>query len=104
MGLIIVFSLIAKDDLKNIFEYIKRDSVVYARKEITAIRFVTNRLKANQYLGKKFENFNNEFVRELVFKNYRIIYEIIDQRIVILTIHHHARLISNNPAITDDDL
>ena len=93
MGLIIVFSLIAKDDLKNIFEYIKRDSVVYARKEITAIRFVTNRLKANQYLGKKFENFNNEFVRELVFKNYRIIYEIIDQRIVILTIHHHARLI-----------
>lgn len=102
--MIIVFSLIAKDDLRNIFEYIKRDSLVYARKEIGGIRSAINKLKANGYLGKKFENFNNDLIREMIFKNYRIVYEINVDRIIILTIHHHSRLLSNNPALTKEDL
>jgi len=38
------------------------------------------------------------------YKNYRAIYRIIhSERIDIFTIHHHARLISNNPAFKDDE-
>jgi len=47
---------------------------------------------------------NNESLRELIFRNYRIIYQLIsEEQINILTIHHHARLISNNPAFKDDE-
>jgi plasmid stabilization system protein ParE len=103
MGISIVFSLVAKDDLKNIFEYIKRDSLIYARKEINAIRSRISKVRLNLYVGKKFENFNNDNIRELIFKNYRIIYEIESDRIIILTIHHHSRLLYNNPALNDED-
>jgi hypothetical protein len=47
----------------------------------------------------------DEFTRELIYRNYRVIYETDKEikEIVILTIHHHSRLISNNPAFQDDD-
>jgi plasmid stabilization system protein ParE len=54
--------------------------------------------------GRVVPELNNENLRELIFRNYRIIYEIIpDKQINILTIHHHARLVSNNPAFKDEE-
>jgi len=101
---IVVFSLVAKEDLKNIFYYIKMDSLLYARKEVNAIKLYTHKLKSIPYLEKKFEKYDNELIRELVFKSYRIIYEILEDKIVILTIHHHARSIHNNSALSSDNL
>jgi len=100
---VIIFSLIAKDDLKSIFDYIGKNSKVYAKKEVIAITLTTKKLKTNRYLGKKFEKYDDENIRELIFKNYRIVYELDQEKIVILTIHHHARLLSNNPALKDGD-
>jgi toxin ParE1/3/4 len=100
---VIIFSLIAKNDLKSIFDYIGQNSKVYAKKEVIAITLTTKKLKANRYLGKRFEKYDDENIRELIFKNYRIVYELAQEKIIILTIHHHARLLSNNPALTDGD-
>ena len=104
MGLRIIFSKIALQDLKEIYDYISRDSLYYARNEKKLIRAAIGKLKLNTLRGKKFEKSENDLIRELIFRNYRIIYEYTPGiKITILTIHHHARLISNNPAFDDDD-
>lgn len=104
MGLKIVYSRFALQDLKDIYDYIRRDSYHYAKKERDSIRNAIKSLKTNPYSGKQFEKSNDELTRELVFKNYRIIYDLIPEyRINILSIHHHARLIINNPAFKTEE-
>jgi len=99
----IVYSEIATRDLKNIYNYIAKESKHYAKIELKLIREFVRKLKFNMRMGKNFERLD-ESVREIVFKNYRIIYEIISPtQIVILSIHHHARSIANNPAFNDDE-
>jgi len=102
--LIIVYSKIARQDLKEIYNYIRRDSIRYVKREAELIRFSIKKLKLNPLLGRRFEKSDDELTRELIFKNYRIVYDIvIDYQITILSIHHHSRLISNNPAFKDED-
>ena len=104
MAITIIYSRIAQQDLKEIFNYINRDSFRYAKNEIQLIRTAIRKLKSNPLLGHAFEKANDELTRELSFRNYRIVYDIIsDNQILILSIHHHARLITNNPAFTDED-
>ncbi|MHB8206040.1 type II toxin-antitoxin system RelE/ParE family toxin [Mucilaginibacter sp.] len=100
----IIFSKIAKADLKEIIEYIKRDSIRYAYLEKEKIEKAIDKLLLQPLLGRVMPDLDNESLRELIFQNYRIIYQVIsDKKIHILTIHHHARLISNNPAFKDDE-
>jgi len=89
--------------LKAIHNYINRDSLFYAKREVKLIRSAANNLKTAPLIGRTFERYDNENVRELIFKNYRIVYEIELKRIVILSVHHHSRLISNNPAFRDEE-
>ena len=82
----------AKDDLKNIAEYIAKDSVRYAKLQVVKIKTRTKSLKSQIRLGKKVDEFNNPNIRELIEGNYRIIYKIVSEnQIDILTIHHSAR-------------
>lgn len=100
MELKIKYSRIAFRDLKDIYQFISRDSVRYAKKEIDDIRYAIKKLRLHPYRGKVFEYSDNEFTRELAFKNYRVIYDIADNKtIIILTIHHHSRSLGRNPAI-----
>jgi plasmid stabilization system protein ParE len=104
VGLIVIYSNIAKQDLKEIYNYIRRDSIRYALREIKSIRFAIQKLKLNPLIGKKFEKSDDEFTRELIFKNYRVVYDIVlNKQIIILTIHHDARLLTNNPAFQDEE-
>lgn len=105
MGIKIIYSELSKFDLRGIFEYIKRDSLYYAKREVVLIKQAITGLKINSFAGRKTEKFNDELRRELIFRNYLIYYRITtDQKqIIILTIHHHARLMSNNLAFSDDD-
>jgi toxin ParE1/3/4 len=104
MGLKIVYSKISLQNLQEVYDYIKRNSLHYAKHETQLIRTAIKKLKVNPLLGKVFEKSDSEFTRELIYINYRIIYDIIeDKEILILSIHHHARLISNNPAFKDDE-
>lgn len=100
----IILSKIAKRDLKEIVDYIKRDSVKYAMLEKEKIKTAINKLYYQPELGKVFAKFNDNRYRELIHYHYSIIYKIAsDKKIEILTIHHHSRLLSNNPVFSDDD-
>jgi toxin ParE1/3/4 len=100
----IVFTKIARLDLKEIVDFIKRDSIKYAILEKKKIEGAIEKIPQKPFSGRIFADLNNENIRELIFRNYRIIYEIIpEKQINILTIHHHSRLTSNNPAFKDEE-
>lgn len=106
MGVKIVYSRVSIIDLREIYDYIRRDSALYAKREVTLIKLAISNLKSNIFIGKKFEKFDNDLIRELIFRNYLIVYQINNdqQQIEILTIHHHSRSLSNNRAFTDGDV
>ena len=82
----------AKDDLKDIAEYISKDSKRYAKLQVTRLKTRTRILKTQTRSGKIVPEINRENIRELIEGNYRIIYKIVqEKRIDILTIHHSSR-------------
>jgi addiction module RelE/StbE family toxin len=86
------WTLQAKDDLKDIADYISKDSVVYAKRQVLKIKNKTSILKTQIKAGKVVPEIENSDIREIIEGNYRIIYKIISKnRIDILTVHHSAR-------------
>ncbi|MDB5032151.1 type II toxin-antitoxin system RelE/ParE family toxin [Mucilaginibacter sp.] len=93
----------AKIDLKEIVDFIAQGSNRYAVLEKQLIINAINQLLDFPNLGKPFD-YKSIDARQLVFKNYLIIYRYKTETVLeILTIHHHARSITNNPAFTDED-
>ncbi|MDO5664436.1 MAG: type II toxin-antitoxin system RelE/ParE family toxin [Bacteroidia bacterium] len=85
----------AKVDLKEISDYIAKDSKRYAELEVKRIRKRTEILKKFAFAGKTNKEKGDENIRELIERNYRIIYRIVHkQRIDILTVHHSSRDLS----------
>jgi toxin ParE1/3/4 len=93
----------AKVDLKEIVDFIAQGSRKYANLEKHLIINAINQLLDFPDMGKPFD-YKSINARQLVFKNYLIIYRYKTESVIeILTIHHHARAITNNPAFTDED-
>ena len=85
---------ISVNDLINIAEFISKDSAKYSVIQIKRIRERARLLKTQPFLGRIVPETNNEFIRELILGNYRIIYKIIsEERIDVLTVHHSAKLL-----------
>jgi toxin ParE1/3/4 len=94
---------VAKKDLQDIVSFIARGSIKYAKLEKRLISDAINRLYYFPYIGTPFD-YKSIDARKLVFRNYLIIYRFKDENLIeILTIHHHARLIGNNPAFKDEE-
>ena len=60
------WTLLARNDLKAIFEYISKDSKKYAKLEILKIKSRTQVLKEQPLIGKEVIESGNIDVRELV--------------------------------------
>ncbi len=85
----------AKIDLKEIYNYISKDSRKYAKFQVLKIEETIKSLETNPELGKHIRNAENLTIREIVEGHYRIIYKIISKdKIDILMIHHGARDLS----------
>jgi toxin ParE1/3/4 len=72
----IIFSPLARFDLKEIIEFIKRDSLRYAILESKKIQAAINGLTKHPLMGRIVPEIEDERYRELIFRNYRIIYRI----------------------------
>ena len=86
----------ALQDLNDIGEYIAKDSLRYA--EITVLRLFesVDILESHPLSGVMTPEFENEYIRQIIRGDYRIVYHIINEfRIDILTVHNCARLITN---------
>ena len=86
----------ASHDLEEIYNYIYTDSPYYAN--ITKNKIVNRVLDLSYfpYLGRKVQIFNNYNLRELIYKSYRIIYEINSNKIYIHRIFHSSRLFNKS--------
>ena len=82
----------AKDDLRTIAEYIRLDSIRYAKLQVIKIKSRTHILRSHPQAGRVVPEIESEEIRELIQGNYRIIYKVVSNgKVDILTIHHSAR-------------
>jgi len=82
----------AINDLKDIADYISKDSKLYAKRQVLKLRNRTEILKSHKHSGRKVPEIQEANIKEVFEGNYRIIYKIVSEtRIDILTIHHSAR-------------
>ena len=72
----ILISNEAQKDLEEIFEYISYDSVIYANETLEKIYVRIYELNKNPYLGKVVLEIKFMQLRELIYKSYRIVYEV----------------------------
>ena len=86
----------AKQDLDDIYNYIKRDSIYYAIKTKNEFEYRISQLMYMPYLGRKLDDFDVFGFRNLIYKSYKIIYSVCSNKIYIHRILHSARLLSLN--------
>jgi len=82
---------LAYEDLETIFDYISKDSVFYATKQIDTLIKRVDVLEEYPLAGRVVPEFNTIIIRELIEGSYRIIYKIENEIIFIIRIHHSAR-------------
>ncbi|MHA1283644.1 MAG: type II toxin-antitoxin system RelE/ParE family toxin [Promethearchaeota archaeon] len=87
----IEWSAKAEDDLNEIIEYIAQDSIEFAISFYEQIKKKVENLIRFPRIGRKVPEYNDSNIRELIFKNYRLIYKIIDDKIQIIRLIHGSR-------------
>lgn len=92
----VVWTLRALYDLDDIGDYISRDSVKYAKLTLEKLLDAASLIATNPLLGRVVPEINNKSIRERIIGSYRVIYEIrSDNFVLILTVFHSARLLSD---------
>ena len=81
----------AKLNLIQIYNYIYKDSVYYSLKTINDIVDLVSNIEIFPYMGRKVPEYGIYSIRELIYKSYRIIYEVQPNKIIIHRIWHSAR-------------
>ena len=90
----ITWSPFAISDLKEIHDYIAKDSLRYAEGMVEGIIERIENLNRFPLMGRMVPEFYDEMVRELIYKGYRILYELkTEGKIEILSIIHGSRLL-----------
>ena len=87
----VIWTIPAKLDLKEIHDYIARDSKYYAQKVSQDIVDKSEKLKYFPQIGRIVPEINNPNIRELIIYSYRLIYEVISDGVQILALIHSKR-------------
>jgi len=81
----------ARMDLKQIHDYIAKDSRYYAKKVVQTIVEKTEELMVFPEIGRIVPEIDDPNIRELFVYSYRLIYEITPNGIEILAVIHGRR-------------
>ena len=81
----------AVEDLRELHEYIARDSEVYASRFVERIISAADKLGNHSRLGRIVPEAADEHIRELIYRTYRIIYRVSTHHVSILAVIHGAR-------------
>ncbi len=92
----IIWTEIALEDLRCIYENISKDSKVYADKFISKVVERVEILQSFPNLGRVVPEFNIETTRELIIGNYRVVYQVNSESVGIIRIHHSAKQLINS--------
>lgn len=91
----------ARLDLKQIYDYIARDSKFYAKKVSLEIVAKSEELNSFPEIGRIVPEIGDPNVREIFIYSYRLIYEILPNKVDILALIHSKRNFLRE-LITDD--
>jgi addiction module RelE/StbE family toxin len=82
----------AKQDLQAIRRYIAADSPTAAKRWIERLRERARNALHAPLAGRKVPEFQSDDIRELIEGNYRIVYQVFSDRLVILTVFEGHQL------------
>ncbi len=89
----IVWTSNALADLSEIGVYIATNSTKYAELTVSKLYHKVEILLTHPRVGRIVPETEQENLRELIEGNFRIIYEIVNDNIFILTVHHSSRIL-----------
>jgi len=89
----IVWSPLAVERTGKIVGYIAQDKPLAAEKWIQTVFTKVEHLRLNPEMGRIVPEINDPQFRELIYRNYRIIYHIGTKQISILTIRHGKQIL-----------
>lgn len=98
MGFRVVWSPEALDDVDSIAGYISRDSAFYARVVVEKVLEAARNLAAFPYAGRIVPEFGVELLRETFVYSYRLIYEIAENRVLVVAVIHGKRSFNSGEA------
>ena len=79
--------------LLDIYEYIARDSSIYAKRMIDRITRRSEQIADFPMSGRKVREYETDNIREMIERPYRIIYRIKPDQIDVLAIVHYVQLL-----------
>ena len=88
MDINLVWSIEAIEDIESIATYISRDSPRYAAAVVKDLLDGMALVSAQPRIGRKVPELNLDSVRERIIHNYRAIYEIQTNRLLVLAVVH----------------
>ncbi len=90
----------ARENLREIVEFIAHDSPTYAASVAARITSATRRLREYPKIGRMIPEYDLDELRELIILSYRVAYRVDENRSVILAITHGRRDL--RPFLGDD--
>ncbi len=84
----------ALEELDDIAIYISKDSPNYAQILVKQIYEMVNHLKQFPKFGRKVPEYNDPNMREILYKNYRIIYLVKKEHLEIVSVIHGSRMLN----------
>lgn len=85
------------EDLKEIYRFISLDSPYYAALLKDRVVEMVEHLELFPEMGRRVPESDDPSVRELIYKSYRIIYQINKGYLEIITVIHGSRLLKLKP-------
>ena len=84
----------ARTDLRNIREYVARDSQQYAPLVVAELLASVRRLQAFPKSGRVVPERNDPSIREVIWRNYRVVYRLVasEEAVHVLTVFRGERL------------
>ena len=95
MGIRIIWSPEAAEDLEHIKNYIARDSEYYAKSVVKKILVASKSISNFPYSGRIVPEIGDPNLRERIIYSYRMIYKIRKESILITAIIHGKQLIDD---------
>ncbi|MGE0130545.1 MAG: type II toxin-antitoxin system RelE/ParE family toxin [Blastocatellales bacterium] len=88
----VVWSPEALDDVDGIAEFIARNSPSYASAVVDKLLDAARKLKTFPFAGRVVPEVGNEMIREKFVLDYRLIYRVHDEEVVVVAVIHGKRL------------
>ena len=89
----------AVGDLRAIREFIERDSPKYGRLVAERLFDATERLEKFPLSGRVVPELGRDDIREIIVGEYRLVYRVMPEKVILLTIFRSSRLFPGRPEI-----